>query len=300
MSAKSTAAVGVFDGVHLGHQELVREVRAEADKSGSSATIFTFSSHPLLAIAPDRVPPTLTPAPQKEALLMQAGADRVVTLDFNDSLRMMPAREFMRLLHDTYGVERLVMGFNHRFGHDKATGFDHYAAAGKETGIDVLRGHEKKIEGVDCPVSSSSVRRCLLEGNIDTANAMLGHEYSIIGTVDRGQQIGREIGFPTANLRPACATQLIPKGGVYAAIACIGGKEWPAMVNIGCRPTIGAGLSPTIEAHIIGLDDDLYGRELEVRFAKRVRDEKKFDDLEHLRRQLEHDKHEISALITRR
>ncbi len=282
----SAVAVGMFDGVHLGHQSLVSELVHCARARGLQACVITFADHPLRSIRPDAAPMLLTTAAQKADLLRQAGADMVVTLDFDDGMRRLTAREFMAKIADDLGAKAWVMGFNHRFGSDGLHDFAAYQAIGGDLGIDVMLADRVVIDGMDEPVSSSLVRRALDQGRIDDANAMLGRQYAIIGKVETGRQIGRTIGFPTANVRPLMASQLIPQRGAYACAAIIDGRQWPAMTNIGCRPTLGDGLAPTIETHVIGFDGNLYGSEIEVRFSRRLRPERKFPTLDALRRQL--------------
>ena len=287
---KHTAvAVGMFDGVHRGHQALVRELRRCAQERGLEACVITFADHPMRHICPEKAPRLLTTCSQKAQYLRQAGADEVLALDFNDDLRRLTAREFMRMISDRLGVRLWMLGFYHRFGSDGIRDFADYARIGAGLGIDVELAGMEVIDGMHLPVSSSLVREALADGRIDEACIMLGRHFSIIGTVEAGQRIGRTIGFPTANVKPLMAEQAIPAGGVYACSAVIDGAEWPAMTNIGCRPTIGQGLSSTIETHVIGFEGDLYDREIEVRFLRRLRDERKFDSLDDLRRQLNFD-----------
>lgn len=294
-----TAAVGVFDGVHLGHRALVAEVCRRADATDTVPAIFTFTAHPLHTINPAKAPRTLTPAHAKEELLKKAGAGIVHTIDFSDRVRNMSARDFMGMLQHDYNVTTLVIGFNHRFGHGREHGFSDYVRIGAELGMQVVRADEEVIDGADKPVSSSTIRSYITAGKIKEANTMLGRPYAITGTVEKGQQIGRTIGFPTANLQPLCESQLIPAAGVYACMATIGNEAWPAMVNIGRRPTVGDDLNLTIEANIINFEGDLYGKPLTLEFIERLRDEKKFDDFEHLQRQLQHDRNSTLALINK-
>lgn len=282
-------AVGMFDGVHLGHQALVGQLAQCAKTSGLSSCVITFADHPLRQIRPEKAPRLLTTCRQKTELLRQAGADEVIALDFNDELRRLTAREFMRETKERLGVKLWLMGFNHRFGSDGISDFNEYRRIGRELGIEVELASCEVVEGIDLPVSSSLIRKSLDEGGVDQANRMLGRPYSIIGTVEEGLRIGRTIGFPTANISPEMQNQEIPKNGAYACEAVIDGQEWPAMTNIGHRPTIGEGLDATIETHVIGFEGDLYGKHVEVRFIKRLRDECRFGDLECLKKQLAFD-----------
>jgi len=282
-------SVGMFDGVHRGHQAVVRELRECALSRGMSVCVITFTDHPMRHICPQKAPRLLTTCEQKIEYLRSAGADEVVALDFNEALRRLTAREFIRVISEKLNVKVWMLGFNHRFGSDGINDFDEYVRIGREMGVEVLHAGREVIGGMRKPVSSSLVREALDQGRIEDANLMLGRPYAMLGTVEAGRRIGRTIGFPTANVKPLLAEQAIPMHGAYACRAIINGVEWNAMTNIGCRPTIGYGLEPTIETHVIGFEGDLYGKEIEVRYLRRIRDERKFDSLDDLRRQLNQD-----------
>lgn len=280
-------AVGMFDGVHLGHQSLVRQLRESAQKRGLRPCAITFSEHPLAYICPERAPKLLTACSQKIEYLRKAGADEVIVLDFNEKMRRLTAREFMRDLSEKLGVKLWMMGFNHRFGSDCKKDFNDYVSIGEDLGVEVELAGCEILDNMDEPLSSSLIRRNLEMGEIEHSNMMLGRPYSIIGRVEEGKQIGRTIGFPTANIKPMLAYQALPKRGAYACQAIIGhSSQWAAMTNIGCRPTIGEGLASTIETHLIGFEGDLYGKEVEVRFLSRLRGEMKFSGLDALKSQL--------------
>ncbi len=285
------AAVGMFDGVHLGHQALVGDVCSHAKDMGGSSVVFTFDRHPLSVVAPERCPQLLTTLEQRCEYLRQAGADEVVSLTFDDDLRRLSAEEFMRMLRVEHGVRLLVLGFNHRFGHDRLQSLEQYREVGERAGVEVRRAEELVIDSCMGSVSSSAVRKALSEGEVEEANHMLGRNYSVRGCVVHGQQVGRTIGFPTANVEPEQRCQLVPKVGVYAAYL----NGMPAMVNIGSRPTLGADLPLTIEANVLDYEGDLYGCGVEVQFVHRLRDERKFDTLDSLRAQLDLDR---AALLT--
>lgn len=273
------AVVGMFDGVHTGHRHLLAQLKEEGRDHGLSPIAFTFPDHPLAVIAPEKAPKLLTTPQQKRLLIEELGVECVM-LDFDGELRMNSAAGFMRLMHDRYGVEALVMGFNNRFGHDAPRDFDEYRRVGENCGVTVIPATEYSPGGRR--ISSTEIRRLVAAGEVDEAAALLGRPYMIEGTVEEGKQLGRTIGFPTANLRPADPRQLIPLGGVYATSA-IG---YPAMTNIGSRPTVDTAGAPTIETHIIGLDADLYGKPLTIAFHRRLRDERRFPTIDDLRRQL--------------
>lgn len=281
------AAIGMFDGVHSGHRTLLDFLDGEGRRRRLGTMVVTFDGHPLSLVDPGRAPGLLMDAGRRRQALLDAGVDEVVMLHFDDGMRRMDAAGFMSMLHDRYGVSCLVVGYDHRFGHGRAEGFDDYVRIGRVLGMDVLRAPEQ--EGV----SSSAIRAALCGGDIAGANAMLGYRYEISGRVGHGRQLGRTIGFPTANLC-AEAGRLVPKRGVYAAEVMVDGDGvWRmAMLNIGHRPTVeGSDCAPvSVEVHIIGFCRDIYGHRIAVRFIGRLRDEMRFGSVEALRQQLEEDR----------
>lgn len=290
------AAIGMFDGVHLGHRFLIGRLADEAHERGLRAVAVTFARHPLAVIAPEREPGLLTGPEEKCRLLREAGADEVVMLDFTAALRQLTAEQFMRQLHDSAGIERLVIGYDHRFGSDCPKTED-YPAIGRRAGVEVSVAPPRD-EG-SAQISSSMIRRALAAGDVGRASQVLGRAYMLDGIVTGGKQLGRTIGFPTANLQPHEA-RMIPAEGVYASRATLAsGESFPAMVNIGHRPTVDVESAPlSIEAHLIGYAGDLYGSHLSLEFIMRLRGERKFDSVEALRSQLEADRKQVHVFLT--
>ena len=288
------ATIGMFDGVHRGHIHLLQQLRREASSRSLTPVAVTFEAHPLRVIAPERAPRVLMSLTDRVAALRRLGVD-VVVLDFA-AVRRLTAADFMRLLAADYGVKALLMGFNHNFGSDRLSAFDDYRRAGEAAHVEVLQCSE--VESLK--VSSSMVRRAVAAGDMAQARAMLGRYYSVSGTVVSGQRLGRTINFPTANMRPDVDEQLLPADGVYACFADIEGYDAPltAMTNIGCRPTVAADGRRTIEAHIIGLDADIYGRRLRLDFVERLIGEMQFPDITALQQQLMHDRDAALRAIT--
>lgn len=280
----SAAAIGTFDGVHLGHAEVLSTLCKAAGERGLNPLAFTFDRHPLELIAPARAPKAITTIAKKEDLLRIAGVKPVV-VPFDEGLRETSAKEWMALLRNQYDVRLLVVGYDNTFGSDGVNlSIANYREIGKGLGIDVVEA--PLVAGV----SSSAVRKAIAAGDIEGANTMLGRHFLLPGTVVRGNQLGRTIGFPTANVLPEPGI-VIPGRGVYAAkVRLQDGKRIPAMVNVGIRPTIRRGNDPTVEAHLIGWEGDLYGKEISIIFFKRLRDEQQFNSIDSLRRQLELDK----------
>lgn len=293
-----TLALGVFDGVHIGHRLLIDKVTETAAATGTVPAIMTFSPHPAEIISPGNAPELLTDITTRARLILGAGAGEVIVKNFNPELRALTASEFLSLLAEKYKVRHLVVGFNHRFGSDRIASIDDYRRLAAPFEITVEQAPEIELPDLDLPVSSSSVRDYLRSGRPESAAEMLGRPYSLSGTVVAGRGVGRKFGFPTANLQPCCPGLLIPASGVYACIAVTDSGEFPddvtgrhpAVVNIGTRPTFGPSDAATVEAHLIGVDRDLYGCRLTLEFISRLRDERRFDSPEALRRQIERDK----------
>lgn len=285
------AAVGMYDGVHLGHIFLIDYMRAEAKSRGLVPSVVTFSRHPLALVRPLEAPGLLTTLEERVAHLGEAGVEDIILMPFNDSIRYMSAREFLSMLRKKYAIDALIVGFNNRFGHDRLEGFDQYRAIGRELGIDVISAPEYKGKGA--PISSSIIRNYLRDGNPEKAHEALGHPYSIRGIVISGNQFGRTIGFPTANVVPVDSATIIPKSGVYAArVVTPDGVRRDAMVNIGFRPTVADENAPgklTIEAHIFDYVGYLYDEEVVIEFEKFIRQEKKFSTTDKLKSQLTSD-----------
>lgn len=279
------ATIGFFDGVHRGHQHVIGCLSSIARARGMKSMIITFDRHPRQVVHADYVPQLLSAPSEKLRLLRETGVDSVEVLHFDSDMARMPAREFMQtVLHDRLGVALLLTGYDNRFGHNRSEGFEDYVRYGKEMGMEVMECTPTDIDGLR--VSSSLVRRLLADGDVAEAGRCLGRSYRFGGTVAHGYQEGRRLGFPTANICPDMAEQLIPLVGVYAArVAVEDGKPMPAMLNIGTNPTFQRS-SLTIEAHIIGFDGDIYGKHVTVEFCSRLRGERRFDSIDALRSQL--------------
>ena len=292
------AVVGMFDGVHAGHRYLLSCLRQRALRYGLAPLAVTFSNHPLEQIAPAAAPKLLSTPDEKLLLLAREGVE-VQMLPFDDALRHTPAASFLQMLRDRWGVSRLLLGFNNRFGFDAPRSLAGYISLAASEGIAIEQADEFRPESAEGPVSSSAVRALIAEGRVDEANRYLGRHYCVEGMVAHGKAIGRTIGFPTANVVPDFARKLIPASGVYAAMALTAdGHRHPAMVNVGVRPTINAGGGSTIEANLIDFDGDLYGERLALEFATRLRSEQRFPDLDSLKHQILLDRTAALAALT--
>lgn len=290
------ATIGFFDGVHRGHQFMIDSLTTMAHAQGRQSLVITFDRHPRQVVHADYVPQLITTTDEKLQLLHATAADRIEVLHFDTQMAQLSAYEFMRqVLHEKYGVAMLLTGYDNRFGHNRAEGFADYVRYGEEMGMEVRQNTPIDIDGMR--VSSSLIRRLIVEGNITEASNCMGHPYSITGCVAHGFQEGRRIGFPTANIVPESAEKLVPGNGVYATRVSVEGGEWmPAMLNIGTNPTFQR-QQTTIEAHIIGFEGDIYGRKVRVEFGRKLRDEQRFESVEALQKQLEADKKEVLMVL---
>ncbi len=290
-AVSQVATIGFFDGVHRGHCSLLSQVVRQATQRNRQSTVVTFDIHPRQLVNPDFQPLLLTTLDEKLQLLSLQGIDRVALLHFDEQMASLSARDFMSVvLSRQLNVDTLVLGYDSRFGHGRTAGFADYEAYGRSMGIDVLRA-TPLLSDDGTPVSSSLVRNLLLSGNIAQANDALGRRYSLTGNVVEGFHEGRRLGFPTANLALADRQRLVPGRGVYAVWAELTGysEPMPAMMNIGTRPTYN-GSSQTLEVHIIGYEGDLYGQDVTVTFAERIRSEQPFDSPSALASQLQLDR----------
>jgi riboflavin kinase / FMN adenylyltransferase len=289
-------ALGNFDGVHRGHLKIVERVRRGAEERGGTAIAMTFDPHPSKIVRPDKAPPLLMTKPQKLEALARAGMHGVAIVRFTPDLAMWDPETFVRsVLVEWLHVAEVWVGANFLFGHDRAGNFSVLRSLGARYGF-----RAEKIDAVrykDFVVSSTRIRRLVSEGRVDEAGALLGHYYTIDGTVVHGQHRGRGLGFPTANL--CTDNELVPPRGVYATTSAVDEIVYPSITNIGRRPTFESAEEHVIETHVMDLDRDLYGTRLWLGFVQRLRDEKKFDDVEALKRQIEADRAHARSLFDR-
>ena len=286
--------IGNFDGVHLGHQDVLRRVMEDARERGGSSAVLTFEPHPLRIVAPRFAPRLILTRRDKLALLRRVGIDCVVIQRFTPSFCQLPARDFVDRYLAGLGVETLWVGEDFRFGKGRAGTVGELMRWGPAAGMEV-----KVIEAVaesKQAISSSRIRALLEEGRVDVARRQLGRSHFIEGTVERGHQRGRELGFPTANVRSR--TEVVPGNGIYATVVETAGRRLPSVTSIGVNPTFGAG-PRTIETYILDFDEDLYGRRLRVLFVERLREERNFPSVDQLVRQIEDDVAHARRVLSR-
>lgn len=289
------ATIGMFDGVHLGHRSVVSLVVGQAAECGWASAVITFTRHPQTVLHPDSPVPLLMSVDRRIRALAETGIDYAILLDFDRRLASLSAAEFLQQIYNRYNVRRLIVGYDHRFGHNRSDTFADYVAYGRRIGIDVVRAPE--FVGSGAHISSSAIRRLIAEGNVVEAQRLLGSRYSLEGTVVEGNRLGRTIGFPTANILPLEPNQLIPAVGVYAVIVHIGDKCYRGMLNIGTRPTVDCSGKTTIEVNIFDFSADIYGTTLTVEFVQRLRAERRLPSLDSLRSQLADDRIAIENIL---
>ena len=276
------ATIGFFDGVHMGHRFLIEQVRELAAARGLRSALITFPIHPRKVMNADYRPELLTTSEEKLALLEETGVDYCFMLDFTREVSHLTAHEFMSdILRDRYRVQTLVIGYDHRFGHNRSEGFEDYCRYGSEMGIEVIRARACVCD--DLHISSSVIRKMLHQGEVDRAARCLGYDYFLDGTVVSGYQVGRKIGFPTANLSVDDPDKLVPADGVYEGLVLVDDTVWPAAVNVGLPPTYADdAASAHLEANLIGYTGDLYGASVSLAFTRWLRPSRVFDSLDEL------------------
>jgi riboflavin kinase / FMN adenylyltransferase len=289
-------ALGNFDGVHRGHRKILERVRRVAGERAATSVVMTFDPHPPRVVRPDKAPPLLMTKPQKLEAIADAGVQGAAIVRFSAELSHWDPETFVRrVLVDWLRVGEVWVGANFLFGHDRAGNFSMLRVLGGRYGFKA-----EKIDPVrykDFVVSSTRVRRLVSEGRVDEAGALLGHQYFVDGVVMRGDQRGRTIGFPTANL--CSENELLPPHGVYATTARVGAIVLPSVTNVGTRPTVDQSGRTVIETHVFDFDRDLYGQPIRISFVQRLRDERTFESLDALRAQIDADCQRARVLFTR-
>ncbi len=289
-------ALGNFDGLHRGHMKIIERVRRRASERGATAVAMTFEPHPPQVLRPDKAPPLLMTYPQRLEALSRAGMDGVAVVRFTPELSQWEPERFVEtVLAEWMGVSDVWVGANFLFGRARSGNFSLLRTLGGQLGF-----RAEKIDPVrykEFVVSSTRIRRLISEGRVDEAGTLLGHHYFIDGTVVRGDGRGRQIGFPTANLETE--NRLLPPNGVYATLVAVDDLIHSSITNIGTRPTIAADLPTTVETHLFDLEPDLYGVDLRLIFVQRIRDERRFDGIESLRKQIGADCRQARTLFGR-
>jgi riboflavin kinase / FMN adenylyltransferase len=291
--SKVCGAIGFFDGVHLGHQQVIRQTITIARQHEAIALVVTFDRHPNTVVAPDRVPPLIYSLPQKLRTIASLGADKLLLLHFDKALSEQAGEKFIQdLVRDLGQVQCLCVGAHFVFGHKRGGNIELLKKLGAELHFAVHGMSAVALDGE--AVSSTRIRAAIRDGHLDAASQMLGRAYSLAGKVVRGDGVGKELGFPTANLDVTCLA--LPPGGVYAVHAQIKEEVFRGVLNIGFRPTLGkANPQLRVEVHLLGFERDVYDEEVEITFVDKLRDERKFPTLEALRAQIRQDIEDAQA-----
>ena len=289
------ATIGFFDGVHVGHRFLIKELKDWGKELNMPSAVITFPEHPRQVLHSDYRPKLLDTFQEKMERLETTGIDYCIALDFTYELSLYSAADFIRLLAEEYHVKGLLIGYDHRFGHDRSDGFEQYVEYGGQVGMEVRKA--SPYDEGNIRVSSSEIRRLLQEGKVEMANALLTYPYQLRGRIVSGYKVGRTIGFPTANIEVDSPYKLLPKVGVYAVWVELLGKRYKGMLYIGKRPTLQNGDNLTIEVNILGFSGNAYNDEITVSFVYAVREDKAFESVEALREQLERDRQTVDKLL---
>lgn len=292
------ATVGFFDGVHLGHQHLLHQLKETACKKGQITTVFTFPMHPQKILNPHFQFKSLNTLDEKLCNLNKSQIERCVLLDFTPELADLSAQKFIEeILVKQWNVRTLLVGHDHHFGHNRSENIDEYMRYGKNSGVDVIHVTPFYLDGA--LINSSLIRKLIEQGKVEKAAKMLSYPYRLEGIVVRGFQIGRTLGFPTANLSLTDPYKICPAHGVYAVWVHWNNKRYKGMLSIGIRPTIESKNPVTsIEVHLLDFNDDIYNQVLEVEFCFYLRQNYKFENLEALRQQLSQDLKETNKRLT--
>jgi riboflavin kinase/FMN adenylyltransferase len=285
---------GTFDGVHKGHKVILDRLNRIAKNINGESVLLTFDPHPRKIVKPNEPISLLTTIEEKIDLLAKTGLQHLVVHPFDQRFSQISSLDFIReLLVKKLLVKKLVIGYDHHFGRNREGSFEHLSASGKEYGFEVEEIPVQEIDEV--AVSSTKIRNAIQNANVEQAAEWLGYNYFLSGEVIRGKGLGRTISFPTANIQVSNTEKMIPGNGVYMVQAKIEGLEKPllAMCNIGFNPTVG-GKERSVEVHVFDFSGDLYSKKISISFLKKIRDEKKFNSLEELQRQLNNDAHFVN------
>ena len=291
------ATIGFFDGVHLGHRFLINELKEVAKTKDLPSAVITFPEHPRAVLHSDYQPKLLNSFEEKLEQLATTGIDYCIVLDFTVELSRLTAQEFISsILAEKLHIAALLIGYDHRFGHDRKDGFEQYVVYGGACGMEVIKA--SPYDEGRTAVSSSEIRKLLTDGDVEDAARLLTYPYQLRGTIVNGYKVGRKLGFPTANIQVDEPFKIVPGIGVYAVWVYLKGEKYKGMLYIGDRPTLQNGDNITLEVNILGFSGDIYNNEITVAFIYYVRGDVKFNSLEELIEQLGHDRETVDRLLT--
>lgn len=290
--------IGTFDGVHLGHRKVIRHLQELAHRVKGETVLFTFYPHPRLVLhAKNNGLRLINTLEEKKVLLEAAGIDHLVIYPFTPEFSKLSYVEFVeQILVKQLGMKYLVVGYDHRFGHNREGKYEDLKGLAARLGFTIERQKAFNMDAIN--VSSTKIRKAISDGNIQKANRYLGYHFFIKGDVVDGKKIGHQIGFPTANINPQESYKLVPKDGVYAVKVDVDDKRYPGMLNIGVRPTVNYQLdNRSIEVHIFDFNQDIYYQNITIYFYQRIRNEQCFNSVEELKEQLVKDKQEVLRIL---
>ncbi|MEE1961938.1 bifunctional riboflavin kinase/FAD synthetase [Allomuricauda taeanensis] len=294
---QTVTTIGTFDGVHLGHRKILERLTNNAKKTGLKSTVLTFFPHPRMVLQKDVDIKLLNTLEEKTQILETLGLDYLIVHPFTKEFSRLSATDFVRdVLVDGLKTKKIIIGYDHRFGRNRNANIQDLIAFGNALDFEVEEIPAQEVD--DISVSSTKIRKALLEGDITTANNYLSYAYMLTGTVKKGKGMGRGFGFPTANLHIAETYKLIPKTGAYVVSSTINGKVRFGMMNIGYNPTV-EGTEKSIEVNFFDFEGDLYDQKIQVALLHRIRDEQKFSSIEELKAQLKKDKDYSLELISK-
>lgn len=287
---KTVVTLGTFDGVHIGHKAILDKICQISKVEDLESVILTFFPHPRLVVSDNCDIKLLNTIEEKSQLLEKKGIQNFIIHPFDKAFSELSPREFVeQVLVQKLNIQKIIIGHDHKFGKNRAADFNDLLEFGKEFGFEVEEISAQQINEVS--ISSTKIRTALLEGNVTLANSYLGYNYMLNGIVVKGNQLGRTIGFPTANIEISEDYKLIPKNGVYIVSVLMNNVLFNGMMNIGVKPTLGIN-KLSIEVHVLNFSEDIYGQKIQVNILKRIREEQKFATFDDLKNQLEQDKFE--------
>ncbi len=294
---KTILTLGTFDGVHIGHKKILEKITQNTENEKYESLVLTFFPHPRMILQEESAIKLLNTITEKIDLLEKTGIENLVIHPFDESFSRLTAEEFVReILVEQFHIQKIIIGHDHRFGRNRTANIDDLIDFGKKYGFEVEQISAQEINEIS--VSSTKIRNALEEGDIVLANKYLGYEYFLTGTIIKGKQLGRTIGFPTANLKIEENYKLIPRNGVYIVSSIINNKTVFGMMNIGFNPTVN-GENQTIEIHFFDFEADLYHQKITVSLLHRIRSEQKFDSVVLLKEQLEKDQNYAKAFLNK-
>ena len=297
-SKKTIVTIGTFDGVHIGHQKIIEKLIQETKKADCESLILTFFPHPRMVLNGSSSIKLLNTINEKSSLLEKMGLDNLVVHPFDKKFSNLSAEEFVKtILVDSFNLKKIIIGYDHRFGNNRSANIDDLISFGKKYDFEVEQISAQEIDSVS--VSSTKIRDAITDGNMIIANEFLGYDYVLSGKIITGKQLGRTIGFPTANIKIEENYKLIPKNGVYIVKSHLQEKTVFGIMNIGLNPTVN-GEDLSIEVHFLDFEADLYNKNITVSVIARIRDEQKFTSIDLLKAQIQEDKNYAISFIKKR